>query len=315
MSHEIESIAYANAVPWHGLGTPVDPDLTPDEFLVAAGLDWTVEMRDLYADTGGDDMVPVPSRKALVRSSDNAVLTIASPGWYPLQNRDVLGFMSSYVAAGAATLETAGSLRGGRVVWGLARLGHHFEVRPGDRTEGYLLFTSPHEVGRAISIRTTTVRVVCANTLAIAERDESEIHYKQNHLSAFDADAAKDRIGEAHEQLARAEATAKTLDRLKLGIDDAVRKAILPVFNPEAAEAYKAGDRSTLPPSIRKILDSVETGPGAIPGTGYGVLNGVTHYLDHVSGVDADQRLASAWLGKGARRKADLEARLLELAS
>ena len=45
MSHELEIVngqaqmAYAGEVPWHGLGTAVSNDLTPNQIMVKAGLD------------------------------------------------------------------------------------------------------------------------------------------------------------------------------------------------------------------------------------------------------------------------------------
>ena len=33
MSHEVETM-YAGEVPWHGLGTPVSNDLTPNQMMV-----------------------------------------------------------------------------------------------------------------------------------------------------------------------------------------------------------------------------------------------------------------------------------------
>ena len=45
MAHEVETMAYAGEVPWHGLGVKVDDTLTPQEMMKAAGLDWTVSKR------------------------------------------------------------------------------------------------------------------------------------------------------------------------------------------------------------------------------------------------------------------------------
>lgn len=319
MAHQVETMAYANAVPWHGLGARVADTLTPDEMLKAAGLDWEVEKRPLYTSAPDGSPLEVENRKALVRASDNRVFSVVSDGWCPLQNREALGFMREYVSAGAATLETAGALNGGRIVWGLAKLAHDFEVRPGDKIGGYLLFTSPHEVGKAISIRTTTIRVVCANTMALAMGNGDE-HYRQNHMSEFDADAARERIGMAHEHLARAERNGKILDGLKLNAEDAINKVLAPVFSPKLAEEIEAGkparSRERLPKSIRDILNSIDNAPGATPGTAWGVMNGVTHFLDHVIGESrgADARMTSSWVGHGAKRKVDVEQRLLELA-
>ena len=33
MSHEVETMAYAGQVPWHGIGTKVAADLTPRQIL------------------------------------------------------------------------------------------------------------------------------------------------------------------------------------------------------------------------------------------------------------------------------------------
>jgi hypothetical protein len=43
MSHEVETMAYAGELPWHGLGVEVSNELTPMMMLEKAGLDWTVD--------------------------------------------------------------------------------------------------------------------------------------------------------------------------------------------------------------------------------------------------------------------------------
>ena len=45
MAHNIETMAYAGEVPWHGLGKAVDSNMTPAQMLEAAGLDWSVSKR------------------------------------------------------------------------------------------------------------------------------------------------------------------------------------------------------------------------------------------------------------------------------
>ena len=314
MSHEVETMAYANQVPWHNLGARVDGDLDPDEMLVAAGLDWTVEQRQLKFATADGQRMDVPDRFALVRSKDNRVLTLTGKSWKPLQNRDTLAFMGDYVAAGGATLETAGSLRDGKVVWGLARLNHSFDVTPGDRVNGYLLITSPHEVGKAITVRTTTVRVVCANTLAMAN-SQSDINYRQNHLTEFDVQAAKAKVAEAHEHLAVAEQRAKTLQQLKLNLEDSVKQVIIPTMMPALAKVDNVMDPGNQPKRLQEIIHSISHAPGSDKGTGWGTLNGVTYWADHVAGRDAGARLYRSWAGDTGKAKTDVEQRLLELAA
>ena len=48
MAHEVETMAYAGAVPWHGLGKQVDDTMSPQEMLQAAQIDWTVSKRPAF---------------------------------------------------------------------------------------------------------------------------------------------------------------------------------------------------------------------------------------------------------------------------
>lgn len=326
MAHEVETMAYANQVPWHGLGNRVDQSVTVEEMARAAGLDWELVPMPLQISAREDGQLSQfvgseVNRVAHTRSSDGKVMAVSDPRWRAVQPADVLGFMKDYVEAGAATLETAGSLRGGRVVWGLARLNHDFEVRPGDRVKGYLLFQTPNEVGKATTIRTTTVRVVCANTMALANRKGfGSTHYRQGHMGEFDVSGAKEAVAEAHEALSFAEKQARQLDKLKISISDAVTKVLVPVFFPEvedeeviAAMQLPEGQ----PKKLQQILHSIEAGPGAdvSKGTGWNILNGVTHWADHMAGRKQEARLHSSWSGENLIRKQQVEERLLQLAS
>ena len=91
MAHELEIVngeaqmAYVGDLPWHGLGTKVEADLTPDQFQKVAGLDWTVEKQPLVTSTG----VKIKNKEALVRSSDNSVLDVVGTGWNCTELRSV----------------------------------------------------------------------------------------------------------------------------------------------------------------------------------------------------------------------------------
>ena len=55
MAHNVETMAYTGQVPWHGLGKKVPSDLTSDQMLQAAGLDWEVVKTPLYYDSDTED--------------------------------------------------------------------------------------------------------------------------------------------------------------------------------------------------------------------------------------------------------------------
>ena len=317
MAHEIETMAYANAVPWHGLGNRVDKLVTVDEMLVAAGLDWEIKRERIYAkDENGKEIV-IPNRRAMIRSSDNKVMTIAGGDWRPLQNRDMLNFFKDYCEAGGCTLETAGSLRGGSVVWGLANLNDGFAVGGNDAVRGYLLFTSPHQIGSAITVRTTTVRVVCANTMALANRNgKGQTNYSQSHIGGFKFEKAKEAVENAHEQLKQASARANALHNLKMSMDDQL-KFLAKFFGqpqdlgtPELLEICNSEKES----HFGQVVASLQKAPGAEAGTAWGTLNAVTHWCDHVAGRTNATRMFNSWIGERANLKLDVETELMAMA-
>lgn len=323
MAHEVETMAYANAVPWHGLGTKVDPNISIEEMLKAAGLDWEVEMRPMYVRDSNGLIVPVPRRTALVRKSDDRVLTVASNNWKPLQNKDALEFFREYTESGGARLETAGSLRGGKIVWALAKINKDFTIRgTADSTKGYILLSSPHEVGYRIKARTTTTRVVCANTFAMAERDA--VAYSQGHMTDFNAAAAKASIQLAVDQIAILEREANLLAEKTMSERDVARfysRLLQPVnlTEDDMTEAKHVQqlleDPKTRNKSFEGVWESYENGPGATPGTMWGAFNGITHWADHTVGRSQEARLNSAWFGDRAVLKQKAYTQLLEMAA
>jgi len=207
MAHELEimengevAMAYVGEVPWHGLGKKVPADLSPEQMLKAANLDWTVERRPMFFKSNSGDVLT--NSCALVRSTDEKLLTVVSNQWNPVQNSDAFDFFTEFVNAGDMEMHTAGSLKNGQIVWAMAKIKDSFELFGGDTVEGHLLFTNPHQFGRSIDIRFTPIRVVCNNTLSFALNEESKSAVKVNHRSQFDPDEVKAMLGIASEKLA-----------------------------------------------------------------------------------------------------------------
>ena len=48
MSHNVETMAYAGELPWHGLGVPVSNDMSAYEMMEAAQLNWTVKKVPMF---------------------------------------------------------------------------------------------------------------------------------------------------------------------------------------------------------------------------------------------------------------------------
>ena len=206
MSHELEfvngqaSMAYAGDVPWHGLGTKVSNDLTPEQMLKAAGLDWTVDPVQLFAEVGDERLYT--GHRALVRSSDQKVIDVITNDWNPVQNSEAFEFFNDFVAHGDMSMETAGSLKDGKIVWALAKVKESFDLFGGkDRVDAYLHFTNPHQYGQSIDVRFTSIRVVCANTLSASLNQKSKNMVKVSHRRQFDPEQVKETLGVAKGKL------------------------------------------------------------------------------------------------------------------
>lgn len=319
MSHEVEIIdgqaqmAYAGEVPWHGLGVSVSNDLSPTQMMSKAGLDWSVEKQDLVTEQG----VKVDGKQALVRSSDNKVLDVIGKGWNPVQNEEAFNFFSEYVLAGDMEMHTAGSLKGGRMVWGLAKVKESFDILGGDQVDSYLLFSNPHQYGKAIDVRFTPIRVVCNNTLTLSLGQTVANSVSLNHRTAFNPDSVKETLGIAHEKFAQYKETAEFLSSKRFTMDSLIK-----YYNEVFPRTYKGKkevfvqDFSDLTNNAQKAYEVLETQPGAEfgEGTWWQALNSVTYLTDHKMGRETDTRLTSAWFGVNQSRKVKAVEKAVEYA-
>lgn len=301
MSHEVETMAWAHEVPWHGLGVNIDPKESLENWMHMSGLDWTVSKRQLLANVAGAQ-IEVPDHFALVRDTDNSVMDVVGRDWKPVNNKDAIEFFRSFTDSNGASMETMGSLRGGRIVWGLASLNDKFSVAgKTDKVKGYLLLMSPHLLGRSLLARVTGVRVVCANTLAMATAGTAAIERRFAHSKAFDPKVAAEAMGLIREEFVKFGTLSNQLAKLNLSNKEMLN-ILAPIFDGIKPDDFNVDDYDPSP-RVTKVMSCVNGAPGAQPGTGWGLLNGVTYWADHVAGRNPDSRLASAWTGSAADRK------------
>jgi phage/plasmid-like protein (TIGR03299 family) len=307
MAHLVEIVngkaqmAYAGEKPWHRLGVEVPADLTPQQMLEAAGLDWTVEKYPLFANIG-DERIPT-SAEALVRSSDNKVLSIVTDSWNPVQNYEAFEFFNEFVQAGDMEMNTAGSLRGGRQVWALAKVKNSFfELFGGDRTEGFLLFSNPHQFGKAIDVRFTAIRVVCNNTLTLSLDAGSKNAVRLDHRTVFNPEKVKETLGIATGKLERYKEMAAFLGSKQYKKENIVEyfNRVFPLTTNKEVPADKPASRAA-----RLAVNAVEAQPGAefAEGSFWQLYNASTFVIDHKLGRSDDSRMSSAWFGYNKERK------------
>lgn len=296
MAHQLEMIngegqmVYSGKTPWHGLGKEIPSDLTPEQTLVTAGLDWTVSKQDMFLGNG-----TMLDQKALVRDSDNSVLSIVSEKWNPVQNKEAFEFFDDFVLSGNMKMHTAGSLKNGKMVWALAEIQECFDVFGGDQIDSYLLFSNPHEFGKGIDIRFTPIRVVCNNTLTYAISGNAKHQIRLNHCHKFDPEMAKTALGISRELLKQYKEQALFLGK-KRYTDETLKEYFQKLYPNNGKKENR---------NIAKALELVHTQPGAefAEGSFWQAFNTITYMTDHIVGRNVDTRLASSWYGQGAATK------------
>ena len=293
-------MAYFGALPWHGLGTTLDEADLYDWPGASrkAGLDWEVELVPLVT---ADTHMTVTYR-AVRRTSDARVLGVVGPRYATLQNKDAFGWFQPFLDAREATLHTAGSLRSGSRIWVLAKLNREpLVIAEGDTVEKFLLLSHGHDGSLAVRCGFTPVRVVCANTLAMAHGADASKLIRVKHTKDVLENLANVREV-MHLANAEFEATAEQYRRLaRKSINQAdLRRYVRRVLRVE--EGGNPGTR--LQRIAEEIARLAEAGRGndlpSVRGTYWIAYNAVSEWLTHERGRSEDSRLNSLWFGDSA---------------
>jgi phage/plasmid-like protein (TIGR03299 family) len=305
--HQVETMAYAGDVPWHGIGKKLQAQQPIEVWKTQAGMNWQIEASDVRYIAGNANLGVIhafPEQKVLYRSDTKAPLAVVSKRFQVVQPGEILEFYRDLSEIGGFELETAGVLREGRKFWALARTGQSVSLKGRDRVDGYLLLATACDGTLATTAQFTSVRVVCNNTLQVALGNGSGA-IKVPHRSRFDPEAVKRQLG------ITVAAWDGFVERMKALVDrpldpDSVEGLLrrvmtyagqnnaVPVVNEQAVAnvraLYEGGGRGALLTSSR--------------GTAWGLLNGITEFIDHHRQARSDDhRRDAAWFGRGAQIK------------
>jgi phage/plasmid-like protein (TIGR03299 family) len=310
--HLVQSMAYAGAEPWHGLGNKLAPKQPLEVWARAAGMDWRIDEAEVryVAGNGSSPLGSIhafPEQKVLYRSDTKTPLSVVSARYQVVQPAEILDFYKDLTEFSGFELETAGVLKEGRKLWALARTGQSTTLKGKDTVNGYLLLATACDGTLATTAQFTSVRVVCNNTLAIALGDGTGA-VKVGHRSQFDAAAVKRQLGIAVSSWDAFMVRMKALSERK--VTDAVAEKFLRrvlTYSPGATP-----DRGEITVNERaiKAVGQLYAGRGkgadlaSASGTAWGLLNACTEYVDHHRRARSEgHRLDAAWFGAGATIK------------
>jgi phage/plasmid-like protein (TIGR03299 family) len=313
MAHELEtqngvaSFASFREPAWHGLGTVFTDEKTTSEMLVAANLNnWNVRLEDM----------PIPSHltsdkeyQYVVRTNptdktQTDVLGVVGERYHVLQNEDLFSFGDN-ILDGGGRWETAGSLKGGRQVFGSLALERETVLDPNgvaDVVKTYLLINTSHDGSIAIQASITPVRVVCANTLNVAlnrtkKKDGVKQSFKIRHTQT-----ANGKVQIARQTLGLANAYMDEFDKMAHAM--IAKEISAKDFNDIILAAYPKPDKDTKG-AVKKwenkidVINDIYTGEynGMISGNAWGAFNALTERLDwyrSARGGNNESILASA---------------------
>ena len=314
MAHQVESMTYFGQTPWHGLGSTLEESDRTDwnKVMVKSGLDWEVEKVALLTVDGQ----PIEDRELVRRSSDQKHYGVLSKGYVPLQNRDAFQWFKPWLDAGLAKFETAGSLKGGAVIWALAEIQDiSAEVVPGDTIKQHILLSNAHDGTLAWSGGFTNTRVVCANTLSQAHKSGASKLLRVRHSKNIKNNIL---IVQNSMDLIRQEFNAdielyKKLSRTSFNQDDVSRLVKKVMFKDEVELSTRAKN------ILEEIVNCVKVSPGSdfAPNTAWNAYNGINFFLLNKAGTKADEsnRLYSAWFGLNKTNDQNILNALLQVAA
>jgi len=298
MSHELEigangEVAFASLrePAWHNLGTVFENEVSTDEMLKLAHLDnWNVRLEDVPFPENfkSDKNYFFVTRTNPFDNDQNDILGVVGERYNTVQNEELFTFGDN-ILDGGGRWETAGSIKGGRVVFGALALERETVLDPNgvsDRVNTYLLVNTSHDGSVSLMASITPVRVVCANTLSMAIGNgvghwrNAKQSFKIRHTQTAEGkiQVAREALGLANQYMDEFDKMAQAMietEITKAQFDD-ILLAVYPMPEDDKKGAVKKWQNKI------DLIEDIYGGQfnGMISGTAWGALNGITERLD-----------------------------------
>ena len=327
MSHEIEiredgtaMAVFNREAAWHRLGTVVDdPGLTLEKAMRLAGLfGWGVRKVPVVG-YDGDDPVETGRWMMTVRNDVNdefapaQPLGIVSPAYNVFQNEEAFAFAEQVMDSGLI-VDAAGSLYEGRQPFMLFRTPDSIKIGGQDEVQPYLHLATSHDGSLAVTANLTGVRVVCANTQAMALALPTP-RYTVKHVGKDGLEGrvldAREALGMTFDGISAFQAEAEImLDRAVTAKEfDAIVEGMFPEPKSDAPGAQTVVDKKR--DQYREMYETAST-QADIRGTAWAALQAAWEMDEWVLAPDDADKAASRAIGReDVRRRA---ARVVEKA-
>jgi len=295
---------------WHGLGQQMAKGMSIAEWGTAAGLEWqAVKVPALAALP--HQIVEVPGRYHIARNDTWALLNeqTVTDIYQPHQPKELMAWFERYVSVDDRfTLDVAGSLRGGQIIWATATFRPGLEVA-GSKHVARLLMSTTYDASGPTINKATTVRVVCNNTFDAAMASKKG-EVRTRHNTKFD----HARVGRELANVAQSFAEYKAMGEALAGVEMTKTevsnyfKQLLEIPFDAKAEDVSSRKLNTFHAMGNAYRAEVEAGTEA--GKAWTAFNAVTRFVDHDRSVrigeqvkELEAKALSSQFGSGAALK------------
>ncbi|MBI2020168.1 DUF932 domain-containing protein [Candidatus Daviesbacteria bacterium] len=314
---------YSNRAPaWHNLGLVLDTPMSAVEAFRRVG-SYTVHLDDLVTEDAHDLKKKLIVRDSTVDDQKLVVFGIVDSDYNVIQPEAICRVWDEFIID---PVETLGVLREGRLVFVTTQL-ESFSLNKEDDVDNYLILV--HSLTAApTKVMVSPVRVVCQNTLTLAEGKASKA-YKFKHTIS-ETERIGERLVELHNksknQIISIKEAFEMLTKFKVGKEtlDAVLDNAYPFpVEPDNPTEEELGDfekKRSIVTSRRNAINSLFNGDATggnlqtAKGTAWGLYNSITEFESFRSGYKDEAIGYDSLLGGRARTKAIAYKTLMSLA-
>jgi len=313
VSSHWETGVVVNTPTWHRLEKAVLPEHITDweTGRKEAGIDWEVYPDHVFTHEP-DGHLRVADWQAIRRDDTHAVLSI-QPTSYAIVNIAQFGEVIEAVAGKGLKYEAIFSLYEGRKIVALLYFDDPLDIRADNgvtRTVQYLAMTTNFDGNGGIRGIPTSVRVICANTLNMAEASDGKaVGFSIRHTSNW-----TERVAQAGEVIQGARRDAAAWSAIANALADKPvnatgRETYLKRFLPSSSDMTERQERTVEAgrDAIRGLLTSATN--AHIAENYYGLVMASTEWADHVR----DFRTEDSYVARQLRKE-PMKARAVRVA-
>ena len=264
-------------------------------------LNWEIQEVPVFIQVEGQ-FIRVDGQKAILRDDTHDVLSIMSDSYESVGNKFFKDLVSPLVSEGLLTIENSGYLGNGNKVFIQAKMAQQYRVA-GLEHEGFLTLLNSHNGTTHLAAGTSTVRVICQNTFAMAYSDLST---KLRH-----------KLGIKEEALGITETLDYVNVRMAEYKGDAELLALTTVSDGQVENLFLTAmgkdDSDSKPRNWDKLWSLYRKGAGNEGKTLWDAVNAITEYNSHHARKTEKGNFVYSNFGQGAKVARRVMVHALEL--